>query len=150
MHVRRARSEDTEVLTHIARAAKASWGYPEAWLEEWAPILTITADYLRDNHVLVAEDEGGPLGFAALEHGPGGPELGHLWVHPDRQGRGTGRALLRRLLLEARRRGWDSVRVESDPHALAFYARMGGILVGDVPAPVAGTERRLPVLQLPA
>ncbi len=149
MRIRAARIEDADALTRIAHVAKASWGYPEAWLAEWAPILTITADYLRAHRVLVAEEEGDTLGFAALEDGPGGPEVGHLWVLPERQGGGVGRALVRRILIEARRRGWNSVRVESDPNARAFYERLGGIWIGDVPAPVAGVDRHLPVLQLP-
>jgi GNAT superfamily N-acetyltransferase len=149
MRIRAARIEDADALTRIAHVAKASWGYPDAWLIEWAPILTITANYLRAHRVLVAE-EGESLGFGALELGPSGPEVGHLWVLPDAQGRGVGRALVRRLLRDARRLGWESVRVESDPHARPFYERMGGIWVGNVPAPVAGVDRHLPVLQLPA
>jgi GNAT superfamily N-acetyltransferase len=149
VRIRRARVADAEALTDIARAAKASWGYPDAWLTAWESVLTLTADYLRTNQVLVAEEGGERVGFASLEDGPSGPEIGHLWVAPARQGHGVGRALVRRVLLEARRRGWDSVRVESDPNARPFYERLGGIWIGEVAAPVAGTERRLPVLQLP-
>ena len=32
LRVRRALSGDSQRLTQIARAAKADWGYPEAWL----------------------------------------------------------------------------------------------------------------------
>jgi GNAT superfamily N-acetyltransferase len=148
MELRRARVDDARELTRIAYAAKASWGYPEAWLDAWSPVLTITADDLRAHFVLVAEVGGAPVGFAALEDGEGGAEVGHLWVLPERQGLGAGRALLRGILDEARARGCGAVRVESDPNARAFYEHMGATLVGEVAAPVLGNERRLPVLRL--
>lgn len=149
MRIRAARMGDADVLTRIAREAKASWGYPEAWLIAWEPTLTISTEYLGAHRVLVAESDGVALGFVALEQGPSGPEMGHLWVLPEAQGRGVGRALVRRVQLEAGRLGWDSVRVESDPNARPFYERMGGIWIGDVAAPVAGVDRHLPVLRLP-
>ena len=45
LQIRRALSGDSERLTQIARAAKAHWGYPEAWLAAWKPILRITPEY---------------------------------------------------------------------------------------------------------
>ncbi len=150
MRIREAGVGDAGALTRVARLAKASWGYPEAWLAEWEPILTISPEYVRGHRVLVAEEGGSSLGFAALVEGPSGAQVDHLWVLPEHHGAGVGRALLERVLAEAAERGWDSVRVESDPHARPFYERLGGVWIEDVPAPVAGTDRRLPVLRLPA
>lgn len=45
--------------------------------------------------------------------------------------------------------GWASMRVVSDPHAQRFYERMGAVQIGEVDAPVGGTDRVLPVLSLP-
>lgn len=97
----------------------------------------------------VAELEGAAVGVMALEQGAHGPELVHLWVDPRHQGRGVGDALLEHARSRARDRGWRSLRVESDPDAVAFYGRYGAQVVGRVPAPVAGTDRYLPVLRLP-
>lgn len=49
---------------------------------------------------------------------------------------------------EVGRRRAGVLRVESDPHAVGFYERMGARLAGTVPAPVLGTARELPVLEL--
>lgn len=143
--VRRARADEAGTLTDVARAAKASWSYPAAWLEAWSPQLTFTADYVRRHAVYVAEVDGAIAGVAALE----GAEVAHLWVRPDRQGGGVGRALLERLVEQARERGWTELRVVSDPNARPFYERFGAVLVDEVPAPVAGVDRKLPVLDLP-
>src|SRR5262249_11759021 len=45
LRIRRALPADADRLSEIARTAKAHWGYPDAWLTAWAPILTITPEY---------------------------------------------------------------------------------------------------------
>jgi len=148
MIIRPARVDEAEELTRLARQAKAAWGYPDAWLQEWAPRLSFSAAYLAVHAVFVAASEGEPIGVIALED-EDEPEIAHLWVQPARHGAGVGRALVRRAMEYARQRGWASLRVETDPHAQAFYERMGAVRVGTVPAPVAGLDRQLPVLRLP-
>jgi len=37
LRIRRALPDDSERLSQIARAAKAHWGYPEAWLVAGRP-----------------------------------------------------------------------------------------------------------------
>ncbi len=44
----------------------------------------------RDHEIWVAEEDGRVVGLAAI----GEDTLGHLYVHPDAQGRGIGTALL--------------------------------------------------------
>lgn len=159
---RRARPVEASLLTDIARAAKASWAYPEEWLKEWAPELAFSAGYIASNPVFVVEvrdgsrdgvDEGAfdrePVGVVALEDGKSGPEIVHLWVLPAYQGSGLGRILVERAVREAHARGWPSLRILSDPNAAPFYERMGAVRVGSHPAPVAGRPRELPVFSLP-
>ena len=146
---RAAEVEDASALTALARRAKASWDYPEVWLREWEPELSFSSDYIRDNAVIVAELENVVVGVVALDHLPGEPTLGHLWVSPDCQRQGLGRTLLEKALAMAADRDWQALRVESDPYAQGFYERMGAVEVGRISAPVAGTDRFLPVLRLP-
>ena len=148
MEIRAGVAGDAEELTRLARAAKASWGYPEAWLIEWEAELTISPGYIEQNDVFVAESGGRLVGVVGVGEGPDGPEIGHLWIVPDRQGRGLGRALVGRARQVAAAHGWPSLRVVSDPNAQPFYERLGARRVGEVSAPVAGTERALPVLEL--
>jgi len=147
--LRPARDEDAAALTRVARAAKASWGYPEVWLREWEAQLTITRDYLRRNHVIVAELEGRVVAFGALVGISEGADLDHLWVLPEAQGAGIGRALFEGLVEAARASGARALRIDSDPNSRAFYERLGAHYVGERPAPVAGVARTLPVLSFP-
>jgi GNAT superfamily N-acetyltransferase len=79
---------------------------------------------------------------------PGAGELLMLFVDPPAIGSGVGRVLLEDAVASAGRRGWSTVRVESDPGAEGFYIRHGARRVGEVPSgSVAG--RQLPLLEVP-
>ena len=146
--IREAQTGEAEALTLLAQRAKASWGYPVAWLEEWAPALAFEPDYIAGNTVYVASTTDEILGVIALEEHEEGGEIGHLWVDPEHQGRGVGSALVACAVQYARDVGWPSLRIESDPFAEPFYQSMGAKRIGDVRAPVAGTDRTLPLLRL--
>lgn len=144
-----ARSAELAELSEIAFRAKAYWGYPTAWLEEWRPQLTLSPGDLDRQSILVARLASRPRGFCSLL--PDGPELAleHLWVDPPAMGKGIGRRLLRCAQREASRLGWEALRIDADPNAEAFYLHFGAVRVGMVPAPVAGLPRHLPRLRLP-
>lgn len=88
--------------------------------------------------VLLAEDDGRLVGFAEAAR-PSAAEIGerwevkHLYVATDRARRGIGRALLGRLARRLVGREPQGVAlgvvVGNDP-ALAFYASLGGTIVG--------------------
>ena len=99
--IRRALPGDAPELTALAHAAKASLGYPAAWLDAWGVALTFTPEYVAHHTILVADGDDGIVGVAALEERSTEAELGHLWVRPDRQGMGIGTGLLRLLAEEA-------------------------------------------------
>ena len=148
MTIRRGVEGDSPMLTRLAREAKASWGYPREWLDEWAPDLSLPPAYIRDNAVFVAEVDGRVVGVIGLDDGEDGPQIGHLWISPEAQGQGWGRRLVDAGAEYARQRRWPSLRILSDPYAQPFYERLGAVHIGDEPAPVAGTARTLPVLSL--
>ena len=47
LRIRRALPGDSDRLSQIARAAKGHWGYPEAWLTAWEPVLRIKPEYVE-------------------------------------------------------------------------------------------------------
>jgi len=80
---------------------------------------------LADQHVRVADDGRQLLGFAAVH----GTWLEQLYVDPDHQGRGVGRALLE----DAERRRPDGLRLHvftRNTRARRFYEAAGFVLVG--------------------
>ena len=136
-------------LSRLARRSKASWGYPPHQIEAWSRDLSFTPALLERLAVQVAVSEDALLGLIAI----GGTErrecgeVAHLWVDPDAQRRGIGRALWQAGLHIARARGYVELRIESDPYAEGFYRKLGAQPIGSVPSPVDGQpERTLPLL----
>jgi GNAT superfamily N-acetyltransferase len=144
--VRQGQPTEAAELTAIAWAAKRHWGYPDAWMTEWASVLTIAPEWIARNWVLVAEDRGEVLGFGALEIQAEQGWVQHLWVKPRCMRRGIGTMLFAEMEMHARTAGVTRLLVESDPNAEEFYRRMGAKPIGRVQADVSGTQRWLPLL----
>ena len=112
--------------------------------------LTVSADYIREYAVFVAEDDTTSLGFFSLipTDRTRVIELDHFWVRPGGMGCGVGRAMFRRARDEALRRGMRTIFIVSDPNAEEFYLRMGATRTGEVP-PCSGDGGFLPTLEFP-
>ncbi len=147
--LRNAGPGDASQVSHVARAAKAYWGYPTGWLETWADDLTVSSDYLLRHRAFVATRDDEVIGVCVLEDRQDGWALEHVWVLPDAHGRGVGRALVGHALRVAHEARPGRVRVVSDPFAAPFYLRLGARQIGEVPAPMPGAPgRTLPLMEL--
>ncbi|HEY8074458.1 MAG TPA: GNAT family N-acetyltransferase [Labilithrix sp.] len=145
--VREARDEDIDA---IARVHVDTWRsqyrgiVPDAHLDglsydarakRWREILPTLAANRR--HLLVAEEDGAIVGFASggPERASGAPfdgEVYAIYVHPDRQRRGIGRALFDASLRRLRDEGHLRIRVwvlSANP-ARPFYEKLGGRACG--------------------
>jgi len=146
--IRPASADDASVLTTIAQEAKRHWGYPEHWIKHWESDLTISSDFIRDNHVYVAEEDGEIQGFYALSVAGDKAELEHMWVTPARIGTGLGKELFLDAMERAATLNVGTIEISSDPNAAGFYKRMGATQIGETDASVEGQSRTLPRLKI--
>ena len=146
--IRRALPEEASTLTNIALEAKRYWGYPEHWIKHWEADLTISADFIRDNHVYVAEADGEVRGFYALCVSGDKAELDHMWVTPASIGKGIGKELFLDAMEKAAALAVRDVGISADPNAAGFYERMGATQIGEVDSPIDGQARKLPRLKI--
>ena len=72
--------------------------------------------------VIAATDDGEPMGFGGIVVRSGVTRLADLFIDPDQQGRGVGKAILGELLHAAE---VMTTSASSDPRALPLYARAG-------------------------
>jgi GNAT superfamily N-acetyltransferase len=144
--VRRARPDEREALDALMRRSKAHWGYDDAFLEACRSVLVLSAAMITAGDVLVAELDDVVVGVAAVVGERPEVELDVCFVDPPAIGTGVGRALFDAATRLARARGARWMRVESDPNAEPFYARLGGMRIGEVVSDV-DPDRRLPVLR---
>jgi GNAT superfamily N-acetyltransferase len=142
----RANPSDAETLSAIARAAKAHWGYPSRWMEQWRDQLTITPEFIAANETFAATITGQIIAFHALLKTAKTLRLEHLWVLPERIGQGIGRSLFTHAVERATLRGARRLTIEADPDAEPFYRRMGAIRIGVITSEIDGRRRELPLL----
>jgi GNAT superfamily N-acetyltransferase len=149
MEIHRARPEQAPQLSEIARAAKASWGYPPRWLELWKAALTITPEFIAENPVFVATFEDEVAAFVALvRESDTRWALDHLWVSPSRMNQGIGPQLVRFASEFAGARGVRELTIDAEPRAESFYARMGAMRVGEAVDTLDGEARVRPQMVL--
>src|SRR5678815_2896829 len=146
--IRRSSPEEAATLTTIALEAKRHWGYPEHWIKHWESDLTISSDFIRDNHVYVAEENGEIRGFYALCVADDKAELEHMWVTPALIGTGIGKELFLDAMERAAKLNVNAVEISSDPNAAGFYKRMGATQIGEVDVPVDGEPRKLSLIHI--
>lgn len=146
--IRRSTPEEAPTLTQIALAAKRHWGYPERWIQHWESDLTVSSDFIRKNHVYVAEKDGEIHGFYALSVADYKAELEHMWVTPASIGTGIGKELFLDAMERAAKLEVNSVEISSDPNAAGFYKRMGARQIGEADSVVDGRVRKLPRMKI--
>lgn len=146
--IRRARASEFETLSDIAYESKAHWGYTREFMLACREELTITAAYILEHLVCVLEWGHEPVGFYSLEKcSESRVELGHLFVIPDQIGRGRGRALIFHALAEAKHMGFETLIIQADPNAEAFYLECGASTRGSR-ASASIPDRVLPLLEI--
>ncbi len=119
-------------LTELALRSKGHWGYSAEFLDACRPELTVRPEQLAD--ILVAESDGVLAGFRLLLVEGARGELEALFVDPPFIGSGVGRVLMEEVLATARTRGVQTLILDADPGAEAFYARFGARTTGLIPS----------------
>ena len=131
MQIRAALLEEQEMLEALQwRASLANPGDREALLAH-PNAISLPTHQIEAGLVILAEDEGGCIGFAALlRRGDGDAELDGLFVEPDRWAQGIGRELVRECCALSRRMGAAYLHVIGNPHARIFYEKTDFQTVG--------------------
>ncbi|MEO6444862.1 MAG: hypothetical protein ABIZ91_01590 [Gemmatimonadaceae bacterium] len=62
VHIRNGEPRDADAVSLLARRAKAWWGYPAAWLDEWRDELTLEPAHLQSPTSFVALCDETPVG----------------------------------------------------------------------------------------
>jgi GNAT superfamily N-acetyltransferase len=151
--IRLAHSGEGRTLTEICIRAKGHWGYDPAFMKVAARLLRIRKGEIGARRVLAAisgrETDTAPCGVAAIVplRRRGWFELSHLFVTPERIGSGIGRTLFNAAARLAAERGATHLSILSDPHAAAFYERLGARRCGESPSGV-DRSRMLPLFEI--
>ncbi len=148
--IRPAQAGEAPLLTALCIRAKAHWGYDSRFMRAAAKPLQIREDQIEAGLVLTALAGPGPIpcGVAAIVplRRPRWVEISHLFVEPERFGRGIGRGLFAAAVALAKDHGATHVSILSDPNAAGFYQKLGARRCGEAPSGVM-RNRMLPLFE---
>jgi GNAT superfamily N-acetyltransferase len=125
VEIRTAVESDLPRLRAVFRDSSWSNEGNRELLVEHPEFLELSADAVREGRTRAAAINGNIVGFASLADATGRLELEDLFVDPAFMRQGVGRALIRDVAEQARRRGVRRVEVDANDHALRFYEEVG-------------------------
>jgi len=100
-----------------------------------AELAVTRADFAKRVFWAAEDADGQVVGFAGLwPANDGAAEVDPLYVEPSLQRGGVGRLLWAELEAYARETGAKRIVLDSDPHAVGFYTRMGCRVIGEAPS----------------
>lgn len=145
--IRRARPEESGVLSALGLRSKAYWGYDAEFLAACRDDLTLSADDIASSSVYVFDGGDAPLGYCRLVvQDDGVAELDALFVEPAAMGQGVGRSLWQHAVATAATLGCSELVWQSDPQAEGFYLAMGAQRAGESESTVT-PGRMLPLMR---
>lgn len=145
--IREAKPTEADDLTRLAIRSKRAWGYDDDFMNRVMPDMVVHPFYLVEEHGIVAEEDGIPIGYAIVRVDANGAFLRDLFIEPNRFRQGIGAALFEEAVRFARDRGARSMTLGGDPNAVGFYQRMGMRQTGSEPS-IAGNGRMLPIMAM--
>lgn len=129
--LRPARPEDQPLLVEIVWATVMASDSDREQLLAQPELVEVPVEHLTGETSVVALIEGTPAGFATVLPRPdGGAELDALFVLPDRQRLGLGRALVDEAVRLAGAMGASALHVVANEDADAFYRAVGFVPTG--------------------
>jgi GNAT superfamily N-acetyltransferase len=123
---------DLPVLRELYRRASLSNAGTEVALLAHPEVLLLTDEGVRECRTRVVTASHHVVGFATTLRVGSVLELEDLFVNPDWMRRGVGHRLVRDVLALAGREHVRRVEVTANPHALAFYEKVGFVHDGQV------------------
>ena len=134
--VRAAGTTDMDELQRVFRRASLSNEDDRGLLHEHPERLALSDLGILEGRMRVAVDEHGIVtGFATYQLSDGVAELEDLFVDPPRMRQGIATALVLDIAARLHALGFENLEVTANPHAMAFYERLGFVRVRTVDTP---------------
>lgn len=142
-----AEISDHEELTEITKKSKAHWGFSNEVLLEWAPLLTVTAEYIEKNTVLKIVQNNRILGYYSYYFiDENTLKLDNMFILPEFIGKGIGNALIHDFLEKASASAVQKIVLDAEPKAEGFYQKFGFETIGHLASSI--NDRFLPIMEL--
>jgi len=146
LSIRTARLSDLPDLGEIFRLASLSNEGDRPHLLDNPQHLELSDASIRSGRLRLAETATRLVGFATVAGDGAVVELEDLFVHPDWMRRGVASRLIADAVEQSGARGATKIEVTANPHANAFYERVGFRATASVDTAFGpGTRMELPI-----
>lgn len=132
MQIRPASAGEANLLSELAYASEAFWGYDTDFMSAFRAKYRVTEEQILSELVQVLEDEGAIVGFFYVMPNIEITELEFFYIAPQFIGKGYGEVLWQALMGFCRDREIAEIELVTSPQAVGFYERMGAQVVGEV------------------
>jgi N-acetylglutamate synthase-like GNAT family acetyltransferase len=147
MTIEKATISDNEILTEITKKSKAYWGYSAQQILKWNQNLTITQDYIRENKVFKLIEENIIIGYYSyIFEDEKHVKMDNLFILPEYIGKGFGKFLLLDFLNRMKEAQIETITLDSEPNAEAFYFKMGFVKIGEFETSIK--NRFMPIMEM--
>ena len=131
MKIEKALKKDAQDLTELTIRSKSYWNYDQKQIETWRDELSVSEAYIIENHVYKLTENNTIMGYYSYyEINKSEVMLENLFVEPEYIGQGIGKRLMSDFLNRVINSGYQKVRLDADPNAENFYAKLGFKVIG--------------------
>ena len=147
MKIKRANTDDNEVLTAITKKSKAHWGYSEEQILKWNDNLTISKEYIENNSVFKLVNGNEIIGYYSyIIKEQKNVLFDNLFVLPEYIGKGFGKYLMSDFLDRMKNENFEKITLDSEPNAEEFYLKMGFKKIGEFETSIK--NRFMPIMEM--
>ncbi|MGM0396741.1 MAG: GNAT family N-acetyltransferase [Bacillota bacterium] len=141
MNIRRADPKENKILSELAVASEAYWGYDKKFLDAFRRIYSLSEDYIMNHPTFVIEEDNEIIGFYSLIESDEEVVLEYFYIDPAYIRKGYGSHLWEHLEEFCKNRGILELQFVSSPKARQFYEKMGAVPIGEANSRVIADRR---------
>jgi predicted GNAT family N-acyltransferase len=147
MEIEKANIFDDEILTEVTKKSKAYWGYSKEQILLWNDNLTISKDYIKNNHIFKLINESKIIGYYSyIIETEKNIKLDNLFILPEFIGKGFGKYLVNDFLNRMRKDKFEKIVLNSEPYAEQFYIKIGFKKTGEFETSIK--NRFMPIMEM--
>jgi len=131
-NIRRAKTCESEILSHIAVESEAYWGYDSDYMERFKSLYKITKEFISENLTFVIQYDNNIIGFYGILINGKEFSLEYFFIEPKSIGKGYGKLLWNHMIHECENLNINKFVIVTSPQAKDFYMKMGALPFGEV------------------
>lgn len=125
MNIRKANSNEADLLNRIAYESEAIWGEDAQYMALFSQTYKVTEDMIKEDYVYIMENEGVVIGFFAVLTRTHIPELELFYIEKSFIGKGYGTILWKYMIELCKENKISKIELVGSKDVVNFYIKCG-------------------------